>query len=241
MTVNEIKKYSKKEYFSYSFGTFPTFELIRNKADIVEMVLVHSNINEEIYVKLFQECQQNGIRIIKSNRYIEKVRDKENCIVIGVFNKYLDKLEHYKNHVVLVNPSDAGNLGTIIRSCIGFGISNLAIIEPSVDIFQPNVIRASMGAIFKIKIQCFSDFEEYYREYGDERECYPFMLNGKYHLGTFEHSSEEPYTLIFGNEASGLDESFLRVGRSVVIAHTDSIDSLNLAVAAGIGIYEFGK
>lgn len=57
------------------------------------------------------------------------------------------------NHVVLVNPSNAGNLGTIIRSCIGFGVEDIAIILPAVDLFDPKTIRASMGAKAKIRIE----------------------------------------------------------------------------------------
>jgi TrmH family RNA methyltransferase len=47
--------------------------------------------------------------------------------------------------------------------------------------------------------------------------------------------------LVFGNEAKGLDDSFLKEGTSVVIKHTNNIDSLNLPIAVGIAIYEFSK
>ncbi|MBD5513255.1 MAG: TrmH family RNA methyltransferase [Lachnospiraceae bacterium] len=236
-----MKKYRKTAPYSYSFGSFPTFELLQTKPELIEMILVHSDINAEIQNKLDSECEMAGIKIIQSDRHIEKIRDKDNCIVIGVFKKYHCKLNHNDNHVVLVNPSDTGNLGTIIRSCVGFGITNLAIIEPAVDIFHPKVIRASMGAVFKINFEYFSCFSRYDQEYGNDREYYPFMLNGMYRLGTFEHPGSKSYSLIFGNEASGLDDSYLKIGKSVVISHAHSIDSLNLSMAVGIGIYEFGK
>ncbi|MDE7224224.1 MAG: TrmH family RNA methyltransferase, partial [Acetatifactor sp.] len=105
----------------------------------------------------------------------------------------------------------------------------------------PKVVRASMGAIFKMKFEYFTHFSQYYQEYGAERENYPFMLDGKYPLGTFEHPKNKAYSLIFGNEASGLDTSYLNIGKSVVISHTQAIDSLNLSLATGIGIYEFCK
>ena len=53
--------------------------------------------------------------------------------------------------------------------------------------------------------------------------------------------SDVPFSLIFGNEAAGLPVEFASVGQSVRIRHTDSIDSLNLSLAAGIGLYEFTK
>ncbi len=241
MTANEIKKYRKKDTCSYSFGSFPTFELLQNKPEMAEMVLVHSDTNKEILKKLKQECEKADVKTVYSNRYVEKMRDKENCMMIGVFKKYHCKLEHHVNHVLLVNPSDTGNLGTIIRSCVGFGITNLALIEPAVDIFHPKVVRASMGAFFRVKFEYFSCFELYNQEYGNERESYPFMLNGKYRLETLKHPENKPFTLIFGNEASGLEASYLNIGKSVVISHTHDIDSLNLSLATGIGIYEFCK
>lgn len=241
MTVNEIKKYRKKDAYSYSLGSFPTFELLQNKPEMAEMVLVHSDVNAELHEKLKQECEKADVEIIYSDRLVEKIRDKDNCLMIGVFKKYHCKLEHNVNHVVLVNPSDTGNLGTIIRSCVGFGITNLALIEPAVDIFHPKVVRASMGAFFRVKFEYFSYFKQYNQEYGNERESYPFMLNGKYRLETLKHSENKPFTLIFGNEASGLAANYLNIGKSVVISHTHDIDSLNLSLATGIGIYEFCK
>lgn len=241
MTVNEIKKYRKKDAYSYCLGSFPTFELLQTRPEAVEMILLHSGAKTELQNRLKQMCEKAGVRIVYSDRHLEKLRDKENCIVIGVFRKYHCRLEHNADHVVLVNPGDMGNLGTIIRSCVGFGITNLAVIEPAADIFHPRAVRASMGAVFKMKFEYFPCFDQYYREYGGERENYPFMLNGEYRLGTFEHPKNRPYSLIFGNEASGLDAGYLKVGKSVVISHTHSIDSLNLSLATGIGIYEFCK
>lgn len=241
MKASEIKKYSKKERYSYSLGSFPTFELLENKPEAVDRILVHSDAKAEIREKLAQKCEKANVEILESDRCVEKLRDKDNCVIMGVFRKYKCKLASHKNHVVLVNPSDMGNLGTIIRSCVGFGITNLALIEPAVDIFHPKVVRASMGAIFQMNFEYFPCFSQYDCEYGSEREKYSFMLNGEYRLGTFEHSASKPYSLIFGNEASGLDESFLQIGKSVVIPHTRSVDSLNLALAIGIGVYEFER
>lgn len=241
MKASEIKKYSKKESYSYSLGSFPTFELLQNKPEAVDRILIHSDAKAEIRSKLAQECEKASVKIVENDRDLEKIRDKDNCITVGVFRKYKCKLDCNKNHVVLVNPSDMGNLGTIIRSCVGFGITNLALIEPAVDIFHPKVVRASMGAIFHMDFEYFPCFSQYDLKYGSEREKYSFMLNGKYRLGTFKHSANKPYSLIFGNEASGLDESFLHIGKSVVIPHTRSVDSLNLSLAIGIGVYEFCK
>ena len=239
--LSEIKKYSKKSAYSYSFGAYPSFQLIDKKVQFVECVLMHSKTSDEIKEKIESLCKKKGINVQQNDKVIEKITDKNNIYLIGVFRKYNTSVDDEKNHVVLVNPSDAGNLGTIIRTCIGFGIDNLAIIQQAVDIYNPKTIRASMGAIFELNFQYFSTFEEYYSKYARNRKIYPFMLKGDTILGQFQHDDRYNFSLVFGNEASGLDDNFLKIGKSVVINHTNKIDSLNLSLATGIAIYEFTK
>ena len=140
--------------------------------------------------------------------------------------------------MVLVNPSNAGNLGTIIRSCLGFGYKDIAIIRPAVDIFDPKTVRASMGALFGVRFAYYDSFEAYAKEVPTHR-FYPFMLqtDTPLHSCTFQ----KPHALIFGNEASGLPASFLQVGTPVIIRHSQEIDSLNLPIAVSVALYEASK
>lgn len=64
-------------------------------------------------------------------------------------------------HVVLHHISDAGNLGTILRSALGFGYKDIAIIRPATDPFDPHTVRASMGAIFSLRIREYETMDEY--------------------------------------------------------------------------------
>jgi TrmH family RNA methyltransferase len=61
---------------------------------------------------------------------------------------------------------------------LGFNFKNLAIIKPAVDMFDPLVVRASMGAIFSINFEYFNSIEEYISKFS-AHHLYPFMLNGK--------------------------------------------------------------
>ncbi len=70
MTVNEIKKYRKQAAYSYSLGSFPTFELLQTKPEIIEMILVHSDINTEIQNKLTSECKTAGILSFYAKRSV---------------------------------------------------------------------------------------------------------------------------------------------------------------------------
>ena len=95
-----------------------------------------------------------------------------------------------------------------------------------------------MGAVFRINFKYYDDFKHYY-ELAKNYQIYTFMLNGEKSLKEVNHNKDDKFTLVFGNEATGLDESFLKIGESVIIKHTNSIDSLNLTIAAGIALYEF--
>ena len=237
----QYKRYNDKAEYSYCFGPFPTFELIENRPQEAIEVLYHSQTSEAIREKLQRICQDQGIPCEQNDKVIQRIRDKENCLVIGVFKKHESVLFMDRPHVVLVNPSDMGNLGTIIRTAVGFGIPDLAIIRPGAAICHPKTVRASMGSLFRLNFQYFDSFAEYKRAYGEDRKMYPFMLKGSVGLDQLQRDEGELYSLIFGNEATGLPDEFLGEGQSVRIRHTDNIDSLNLSLAAGIAIYEFTK
>ena len=81
----------------------------------------------------------------------------------------------------------------------------------------------------------FDSFEEYREKYA-ERAFYPFMLQAEKSLRDVK--PESVFSLVFGNEATGLPEKFLDIGTSVIIPHSDRIDSLNLPIAASIAMWE---
>lgn len=237
----QYKRYNDKAEYSYCFGPFPTFELIENRPQEAIEVLYHSQTSETIRDKLEYICQSQGIPCEQNDKIIQRIRDKENCLVVGVFRKHETVLSPERSHIVLVNPSDMGNLGTIIRTAVGFGLPDLAIIRPGAAICHPKTVRASMGSLFRLNFQYFDSFAGYRDAYGKGRSMYPFMLKGSVGLDQLQRERGELYSLIFGNEATGLPDAFFQEGQSVRIRHTDNIDSLNLSLAAGIAIYEFTK
>ena len=138
---------------------------------------------------------------------------------------------------LLHQPGDSGNVGTILRTALGFGIEDVALIRPCVDVFDPKTVRASMGSLFRLRVRVYPDFETYREEMG-ERDYYPFMLDASIPLTeALEQPVRSRRTLIFGNEGHGLPPFFASVGQPVRIPSNEKVDSLNLAIAAGIGIY----
>lgn len=229
--------YDKKDETSYALGTTLSFEALLRRSDAVRRVYVSPKQNrDETYNKLKALCVANKIPLIENNEKIFLSSDKENVMVIAEISKFQTPLDPTKNHVVLVHPSNMGNLGTIMRSSAAFSIGGLAIIRPAADAFDPKTIRSSMGAIFSLPFSYFDSFEDYLSSAGT-RALYPFMLQAKKSVRDVQ--KERPYSLIFGNEATGLDSSFLSVGTPLIIPQSSSVDSLNLDNAVSIALFAF--
>lgn len=233
----EIKPYKKDAFYSYTLGAFPTIEMLKYHQNEAIKIYIHSSFKNEEIISNINEYRGHS-EIEFNDKMINKLSQKENCYVIGVFRKFKMELED-DNHVVLVNPSNMGNLGTIIRSCLGFNIKNIAIIRPGVDIFDPKVIRASMGALFSCNIAYFSNFEDYKKLFPNHK-IYTFMLQATKTLQEMNFVKSTYNSLVFGNESSGLDISFLN-DDSIIIKHSNLIDSLNLPSSVAISLYEFTK
>ena len=233
-----LQKYRRDFPHSYTFGVVPTLELLQFQPAQVQRVLVSAQgERNEGVARLRQVCAQKRIPIEVNDRQIERLSPKENTYAVGVFEKYQPRLDAQANHLALVNPGDMGNLGTIIRTMAGFGMMNLALVKPAADLFDPRVIRASMGAVFRLNFAYFDAFDAYRRAF--PRHLYPFMTGGltPLHEATFD----APFTLIFGSESAGLPDAYRSLGTSITIPHSNAIDSLNLSVAVGIALYAATK
>lgn len=223
---------------SYAIGVFPTLELLTHRPDSILKVLISSKSAKNSGVdKITALCRQKSLPVETSDRLIYRISAKENSYAVGVFKKYPSRVSPDQNHLVLVGIRDMGNLGTICRTMLGFNFPNLAIIKPAADIFDPKTVRASMGAVFRINFQYFDSFRDYQQKF--TRRLYPFMTTGPTPLPRVNF--QPPFALIFGSEASGLDDNFQSLGTGVSIPQTDQIDSFNLSVAVAIALYAAQK
>lgn len=235
----KLESYDKNLEYSYTLGVFPSLELIAARpGQVRRLLLAPEGESNEGVAKLKEACEKLGVRWEYASKVLSRISKKDNCYAALVFDKYDDMLKTDAPHVVLHHVSDGGNLGTIIRTCLGFGVKDLAIIRPAVDFFDPHVLRSSMGAAFKIRVARYDSFEEYRAQF-PEHALYPFMLDAALPLEEAAAQKKEPYSLVFGNEGAGLPPEFAVMGQSVIIPNSDEIDSLNLSVAAAIGVYAF--
>lgn len=234
-----LSAYKSELDYSYAPGIFPGMECMLHRPDRVRRLLVHSSAaGREGTDRLRALAEELGVRVEEADRALARISGKENCYAAVVFEKFEDELNPGKPHVVLHNPGDSGNVGTILRTALGLGIEDVALVRPCVDVFDPKTVRASMGSLFRLRVKVYNTFGEYRTAFPD-RKLYPFMLDASVPLTEAVREKPESWTLVFGNEGKGLPEEFAAMGQAVRIESNDRVDSLNLAIAAGIGIYEF--
>ena len=234
-----LEAYKRNLDYSYAPGMFPCMEAVCKRPEWVRKVLLSSRAEGEGVVKLRELCSAKGIRIEEADKVLARISGKDNCFAAAVFSKKEAKLVPGR-HIVLHHISDSGNLGTILRSALAFGYHDIAVINPATDPFDPRTIRASMGAVFSLRLKTYGSFEEYREEYSGQK-CFPFMLTGSVLPEEACRQKGSEFSLITGNEGSGLPEEFAEIGIPVRIPQSDDVDSLNLSIAASIGMYLFSR
>ncbi|MEW5825702.1 MAG: TrmH family RNA methyltransferase [Candidatus Bipolaricaulota bacterium] len=235
MVARRLRRYEKSSEISYAEGVFATLELLTARPDDVEAVLVSSRGEPNAGVKKIREiCAARGVGLTVDDRAMERLSPRGSHLAVGVFRKYSTEISTEDDHVVLVEPADMGNLGTIFRTMLGFGVRDLAVVRPAADAFDPRVIRASMGALFRASFSYFDSFGDYARRF--PRKVYSFMIDGTTRVDDLRFQA--PCALVFGNESSGLGETFRALGESVRIGQTEAVDSLSLPVAVAVALYE---
>ncbi|MBR1586181.1 MAG: TrmH family RNA methyltransferase [Clostridia bacterium] len=236
-----LEAYRRELDYSYAPGVFPSMECMLKRPELARRLLISSKGDgSEGVRKLTALAAERRIRVEVADKALGRISGKENCFAAVVFEKQSAPLAQEKDHIVLHHIADQGNLGTILRTALGFGYHDVAVIRPAADAYDPKVVRASMGAVFSLRVREYGDFEDYRREYPDHA-AYPFMLDGSVQLDAAAKAPARPCALIFGNEGAGLPAEFSRIGQPVRIPSSEEVDSLNLAVAAAIGMYAFRR
>ena len=160
-----FSKYSKDSSYSYVFGAFGTIELIKNKAKECLAVLIDPSFTtNDAYKIILDICKKEKIDVIVDKNIVNKIKDKGNIFVIGVFKKYSCNLTN-ENHLVIYQNNDIGSIGTIIRSMRGFNFSNLVLIDCNIDLYHEHLIRSTMGAFFQTNIKQYNSINEYINDY----------------------------------------------------------------------------
>jgi TrmH family RNA methyltransferase len=172
-----------------------------------------------------------------AERVLERVgsteRPQPNLAVVRIPAAALALADLGERAVVVVADqlSDPGNLGTILRSCEAAGVDAVVLTPGSVDPFNPKVVRASAGALFNVPVVSAS--------LGEIRSAGFRLIGTSSHLG--DRHTEADWSgrvaIVLGNEAHGLADD-ADVDRWVRIEHRGRAESLNVAMAATILVFE---
>jgi len=143
--------------------------------------------------------------------------------------------------VVLERLQDPGNLGTILRTAEGAGVSGMILSADTVDIYNPKVIRSTMGSVYRVPFACAEDLPGAVRRLkaSGVRVCAA-------HLAGSVAYDEEDYTgptaFLIGNEGAGLSEELTSLSDCRVrIPMGGRLESLNAAVASAVLMYEAAR
>lgn len=137
---------------------------------------------------------------------------------------------------------DPGNLGTIMRVADWFGVTRILASEDTVDMYNPKVIQASMGAVARVEVR-YCDLVESLRGLGTMVPVYGTFLDGEDIYGT---QLSRGGVVVMGNEGNGISPAVEAVvSRRIRIptypADRDAVESLNVSMAAGITLAEFRR
>lgn len=133
---------------------------------------------------------------------------------------------------------DPGNLGTIIRTAEAAGVDQIILSKGTVDLYNPKVIKSTMGAIFRMNICKEVELKDYISKAKDAGvRVYTAHLAGERHH--FEENYTEGTCFLLGNEGNGVSDEISALATDFIkIPMTDQAESLNVAMASGILIYE---
>lgn len=140
--------------------------------------------------------------------------------------------------LILENLQDPGNLGTMIRTGEGAGITGVIMNSQTVDIFNPKTIRATMGSIFRVPFVYVPDLSPVLARMHEKGiHTYAAHLKGQEYYDSF--SFREPTAFLIGNEGNGLSKEISdRAGQYLKIPMEGKVESLNASIAAALLMYE---
>lgn len=136
---------------------------------------------------------------------------------------------------ILDRLQDPGNIGTLFRTALGFGLDGIILLKNTCDPYSSKVIRSSKGSVFKIPHIYLSkeELEAFIKK--SKMSIYIADLEGK-SLNKIE--ANKPFGILLGNEAQGVDPSLKNYGETIHIPQ-QNLESLNVAIAGAIIAYTF--
>lgn len=197
-----------------------------------------------IQKKAAQVVANSGLVLEVSEKVLTSITRKDNPqMVVGVFSQKFMPIEDIKpqpdeTYIALDRVRDPGNLGTIIRTADAAGISGIILVGATTDPFSIEAVRATMGSVFSLPISRVS-----IDEFISWKDRHDISIIGSHLKGSKDYRAidykTKPCILLMGNEQAGLPEELSSTCDALArIPQVGDADSLNLAIATGLMIYE---
>ena len=231
--IKEIAKLKQKKYRNIEN------KFIIETENLIEEAYLENRL-EEVYIleneniSLKLDCPIYEV----TSKVMDKIKSVNTSKILGIATKK-ENLEYIgKRYLMLDKVSDPGNLGTIIRSASAFDIDTIILSEDCCDVYNEKTIRATEGAIFKVNI-ITEDLEEAINNLKKLNiNIYRTDVNaGK----DITEISKDNFCIIMGNESNGVSEKIKNQVEKSVHIKTNNVESLNVAVATSIILYELNK
>ena len=189
--------------------------ILKNKTELIE-------INKEVYQKLAYRDTTEGIIAIAKTKSLQ-----------------LSHLKLSKNPLILVVEAieKPGNLGAMLRTADAANIDAVIIANPKTDLYNPNIVRSSVGCIFTNQIATATSEEVIIFLQENNISIFSATLQNATYYHTQNYTL--PSALVFGTEATGLSEIWRQKSiQNIIIPMQGEIDSMNVSVAAAILLFE---
>ncbi len=159
--------------------------------------------------------------------------------IAAVYSKPEKKIDFTKPIIYLNTINDPGNLGTILRSALAFGLKNIVIDEFCADAYNPKTINAAKDAIFKLNIE-FDKNLEILKEIKKQMPVFSTRLEKSSGLEILK--KQKLFCIVLGSESHGVDKKIQEISDDFIrIPMSGEIESLNVAASAAIVFWEIYK
>mgnify|MGYP000586538267 CR=1 FL=1 len=215
---------------------------IKGNYEIQTILVVASIIKAEEIEDLIHKSNSEIIEISKEVYKKLALRDSTEGILAVAKSKdtSLKSIQlHTKNPLILIAeaPEKPGNIGALLRTADAAGVDAVFIANPKTDIYNPNIIRSSVGCVFTTNLATgtTSEIISFLKE--NNINIYGAALTASIEYQTVNYKL--PTAIVVGTEATGLSDEWLQnTTQNIIIPMRGAIDSMNVSVSAAILIFE---
>jgi TrmH family RNA methyltransferase len=239
------RKYRRRESAFVVQGIQPVWQAVEAGADIEVLIVAPDLLRHAGAAAMVATQEAAGVRVARmSGELFGRIADRDGpsglaAIVRSAYVELADlPVGDGSLFAALHQPGNPGNVGTIVRTASAVSADGVILIGPSADPYDPAAVKASMGAIFTVPVATVSSATEFV-DWARQRAVAVAAASARGSVSYWSAELALPLALLLGSEGAGLPDGLLAAADTrVAIPMTGTAESLNLAVAAGVLLYE---